>query len=77
MDYEDLMNKPSICTKLSSTDYCALPHPDPDHVGYKWPSLQDLYKKLFGQEFENAHDALADITATKDCFFELKRRGVI
>ena len=25
----------------------------------------------------NALDALADITATKECFFELKHRGII
>jgi len=43
----------------------------------KWPRLQELYWKLFLKEFENAHDAMADITATKRCFFELKKRGII
>lgn len=37
----------------------------------KRPKLWELYKDLFWKEFDNAHDALADIRATKDCFFEL------
>ena len=38
---------------------------------YKWPKLIELYKFLFGKEFDWAHDAMADITATKDCFIKL------
>ena len=77
MDYDALMNKPSVCTMVSSTDFCAIPNPNPYFGGYKWPSLSELHRKLFGRDFSGAHDALADITATKDCFFELKRRGII
>ena len=77
MDYDLLMDKPCTCTMKCSTDFCAIPNPNTYFGGYKWPSLQELYRKLFGYEFTDAHDALADISATKDCFFELKRRGVI
>ena len=79
MDYKALMDKSSICTKTSKSiiDYCALPNPNEGYDDYKWPKLSELYRKLFNRDFENAHDALADITATKDCFFELKRRGII
>lgn len=35
------------------------------------------YIDKYGVEFSDAHDALADITATKECFFELKRRGIM
>lgn len=76
MDYKTLMDKPSLCTMLSSTNFCAIPNPN-GYDDYKWPKLSELYHKLFNRDFENAHDALADITATKDCFFELKRRGII
>lgn len=76
MDYNQLMDKPSTCTMLSSTDYCAIPNPK-GYFGYKWPSLQELYYKLFNRNFNDAHDALADITATKECFFELKKRRII
>ena len=76
MDYKTLMEMPSICTMLSSTSFCAIPNPN-GYDDYKWPKLSELYHKLFSRDFEDAHDALADITATKDCFFELKRRGII
>jgi len=77
MDYDAFMNKPSICTMRASMDFCAIPNPNSYFGGYKWPSLQELYLKLFNRSFDEAHDALADITATKDCFFELKKVGII
>jgi len=39
--------------------------------------LGDLYRHLFGEDFESAHDALADVKATARCFFELKRLGLL
>ena len=77
MDFNALMDKPSTCTMKSSTEFCAIPNPNTYFGGYKWPSLQELYQKLFNRSFEDAHDALADVTATKECYFELKRRGII
>ena len=68
-----LPDKKGICTMLSSVDYCALP----GRYGYKWPSLSELHIKLFNKDFENAHDAMSDISATADCFFELEQRSVI
>jgi DNA polymerase-3 subunit epsilon len=64
---------PRICTMHGATDYCAI---ETDR-GYKWPRLVELHKKLFGEEFDGAHDALADVKATARCFFELKERGVL
>lgn len=43
----------------------------------KWPTLMELHVKLFGCEFEGAHDALDDVKAMSKSFFELKRRGII
>ena len=75
--YDSFMyHKETICTMLSSTDYCAIPSIN-GHEDYKWPKLQELYHKLFNKYFDDAHDALADITATKECFFELKKRRII
>ena len=39
----------------------------------KRPKLQELYTFLFGKPFDWAHDAMADIRATKDCFLQLIR----
>lgn len=62
-----------ICTMHSSTKFCSLPGPR----GPKWPKLQELHCKLFGENFAEAHNAAADIEATARCFFELKKLGVI
>ena len=37
----------------------------------KWPTLGELYEKLFNKEMQNAHDAMADIEALKDCYYKL------
>lgn len=72
-----IASKASIDTMLKSVNYCAIPSNYPYGDKYKWPKLQELHKKLFGYEFEDAHDAMADIRATKKCFFELQRIGII
>lgn len=63
-----------IDTMKSSTEYCGITG---SYGRVKWPKLTELYTHLFGHAFENAHDAMADITATKECYFELVKRGVI
>lgn len=43
----------------------------------KWPKLVELHEILFEEGFDGAHDAFADITATKRCFFALLDLGII
>ena len=62
-----------ICTMMKSTKYCNIP----GARGPKWPKLEELYMHLFGKNFDGAHDAMADVIALKDSFFELVARGVI
>jgi len=69
----DLFESIRVCTKEEATDYCQLP----GNYGYKWPRLSELHIKLFGEDFVDAHDALADVRACAKCFFELCKRGVI
>ncbi len=69
----DFERKPKLCTMKASTDYCRLPGP----YGYKWPKLSELHIKLFGVDFEEAHDASVDINATEKCFWELRNMGLI
>lgn len=66
-------NKRLLCTMSNSTNYCAINGP----YGYKWPKLTELHQKLFNCGFDGAHDALADITATSKCFWEMRKRGLI
>jgi tetratricopeptide (TPR) repeat protein/DNA polymerase III epsilon subunit-like protein len=62
-----------MCTMESSTNYCKIP----GNYGYKWPKLSELHVKLFGVDFEGAHDALADIEATAKCFWEMRKLKLI
>lgn len=62
-----------LCTMQASTNFCKIPGP----YGFKWPKLSELHQKLFGADFEEAHDASADINATEKCFWEMRRLGLI
>jgi DNA polymerase III epsilon subunit-like protein len=67
-------NKPERhCTKEIATDFCELPG---NFGGYKWPKLPELHMKLFGEDFEGAHDAMVDVKACARCYFELLDRGI-
>ena len=69
----DIMNsKEALCTMKGSVDYCKIP----SSHGYKWPKLQELHKKLFGCEFEDAHNSMSDVKATLKCFKEMKEKGL-
>lgn len=63
----------SLCTMKSAIDFCKLRN----FYGYRYPKLQELYNKLFGTDFENAHNAFSDISATVKCFWEMVKRGII
>ena len=61
-------------TMKSSTDFCQIPKKS--GFGFKFPKLEELYTKLFGHMFEDAHNSLNDVTATRECYWELKNRGI-
>lgn len=65
--------KDKICTMEGTKEFCALE----GQYGLKWPRLSELYQKLFGNDFTEAHNAANDIRATANCFWELKKLGVL
>lgn len=66
-------NKPEkFCTMKNSTSICKLL----GKYGYKFPKLIELYQFLFGEDFDGAHDALADVKATGRCYFELLKKFI-
>lgn len=74
MGETDIMDdKLSYCTMILSTNYCRIP----GYYGYKYPKLQELHKKLFGIDFADAHNSMADVKATVKCFWEMNRLGLI
>lgn len=67
---------PYICTMKNKkiVNFCGLKN----KIGKpKWPKLIELHQKLFDCTFEGQHDAMADILATKKCFFALLEQGVL
>lgn len=70
-----LQSMKEMDTKDLSTDYCALPGGKGGK--FKWPTLTELHRKLFGVGFEDAHDAAYDVAATAKCFFGLITQKVI
>jgi DNA polymerase-3 subunit epsilon len=72
--HNTIPSKPKICTMEKTTYFCNIP-------GFygkpKWPKPSELHYKLFGFEFEEAHNAMIDINVTAKCFWELKRIVVI
>jgi DNA polymerase III epsilon subunit-like protein len=62
--------KRKICTMKETTDFCSIK----GRYGYKWPTLAELHRKIFGCDFEDAHDASVDIKITAKCFWELRKR---
>lgn len=63
-----------ICTMKTTVDFCALQW---KWERFKYPKLWELYKKLFGEYFIGAHDAMVDVEATLKCFLELQKKWVI
>lgn len=67
-------NQP-LDTQLETTEFCAIPGGRGGK--FKWPSLLELHKKLFGEGFGDAHDAAYDVAANARCFFGLLTHGVV
>ncbi|KYC45443.1 MAG: DNA polymerase III subunit epsilon [Candidatus Methanofastidiosum methylothiophilum] len=67
-----LLNR--FCTMIGTTEYCQIPG---GQYEFKWPSLIELHYTLFNTTFEEKHDAMHDVKICKECFFELKNRGII
>jgi len=52
---------PQYCTMRAATEICRLPGPR----GFKWPKLSEAYYFAFAEPLVQAHDALADLRATR------------
>jgi DNA polymerase III subunit alpha len=74
--FENPLEKKIVVDSMhTSTEFCALP--GGRGGGFKYPTLGELHKRLFGENFVEAHNAAADVVATARCLLELIRIGVI
>lgn len=63
------LEKETFDTMKKSTDILKLRG---THAGgNKWPKLIELYKHLFNEQFDGAHNSLMDTRACEKCYFEL------
>jgi DNA polymerase III epsilon subunit-like protein len=61
----------TYCTMKETADFCKL---YPRKRGqYKWPKLDELYRKCFNAELENAHNSYYDVINCAKCYFEVQR----
>lgn len=68
-----LEGKEKICTMLTSVSLCNIE----GQYGPKWPKLSELHEELFGEGFNEAHNAAVDISATAKCFWEMKKLNIL
>jgi len=69
-------NKRIICTGELTTNICKMEFPSGKlyfgkKKNYKMPKLCELYKFLYGYDFENAHSADGDVKALLECMIKL------
>ena len=62
------------CTEKTA-EFCQLPGGKNGH--FKFPRLNEIHHLLFGEDFDSAHNASADVEATARVFLELVRRKVL
>ncbi len=70
-----LNKKKIIDTKLISTSFCKINTNNKKR--FKWPTLSELYYKLFEEKIIDIHNSKNDVKFTARCFFELLRIGII
>lgn len=62
-----------FCTMRALTERMRLPSRYPN--SFKWPRLGEAFRFCFNRSFEGAHDALADVEATRDIYIHGCREG--
>lgn len=64
----------TLCTMKTTVEFCAIPGRG---IGYKFPKLNELYKKLFWDYFEWAHSWINDVWATVRVLEKLIKMDII
>lgn len=76
MKMENPIPSKDTCDTMKDTvDFVAIPGGRGGR--FKFPSLTELHKKLFGEGFGDAHDAAYDVSANARCFFGLLQQEVV
>ena len=80
-EIETLEAQPKFCTMSASSAIMKLPPTEKMiSAGFnkpKPPKLSDAYEHFFGKNLEGAHNALVDVRACKEVYFELLKRNAV
>lgn len=66
-DPSTFLKHKSHCTMKSNTDLVKATFEN--SRSYKWPKLSELYHFCFHRDMKGAHNALADVENTADCYY--------
>lgn len=73
IDIPDIPSDKIYCTMVETTAFCKIPSQyKKKNDEYKWPTLFELYVKLFNELPENLHNSLYDVHATLRCFMKFR-----
>lgn len=62
-----------VCSMLETIDICGIKKSSKYGKEYnKWPTLTELYVKLFGKRVENMHNAIVDVLVCLRCYLKYK-----
>lgn len=64
------LNYRVVDTMKMGMDVCKIPSTI-NGEKYKWPTLDELYRKLFGKSFQGQHNAMNDVKATYECYCKM------
>ena len=62
-----LQTKDKYCTMMNGIQITKIPMKN----SYKFPKLIELYRHFFNTDFEDAHNAEADVSACSKCYFKM------
>jgi DNA polymerase III epsilon subunit-like protein len=79
--YMEHQKRDGVCTMMTSTALCQLPHTRPPMQGktqsFKWPTLTELHKHLFGDDPTGMHNSMMDVLVTLRCYLAMERKGIM
>jgi len=71
---ERLSASDTYCLMQESTYYCGIPG---KRGKFKWPTLPELHKRIFGKSYNNVSNAEADVNALARCFIVMYKTKVL
>ena len=71
---ERLSSADTYCLMQEATYYCGIPG---KRGKFKWPTLPELHKRIFGKSYNNPSNAASDLNALGRCFIVMYKTGVL